>query len=211
MRGCKRAPGLRGRLAAAAAATPTQCGRAAPRRRPLAGRGLAPGAATAPPRVRGRARRCTPQPPPPPAALARRRDPLIPLLPHLFAPRRPWCLASHLTPIPSEPHPIKPNHPHPQSLAAEVASYLGTELGKIKIKRFADGEIYVQVRDLGRSRNGVGEGDPGGRRPAAVCGRRGRGAAAGGGGRPPEGPLFVSRALSSRSCSSNPNGRNRHA
>jgi ribose-phosphate pyrophosphokinase len=26
-----------------------------------------------------------------------------------------------------------------------VASYLGTELGKIKIKRFADGEIYVQV------------------------------------------------------------------
>ncbi|KIZ07375.1 ribose-phosphate pyrophosphokinase [Monoraphidium neglectum] len=31
------------------------------------------------------------------------------------------------------------------SLAAEVASYLGTELGKIKIKRFADGEIYVQV------------------------------------------------------------------
>jgi hypothetical protein len=32
-----------------------------------------------------------------------------------------------------------------QSLAAEVASYLGTELGKIKIKRFADGEIYVQV------------------------------------------------------------------
>ncbi|KAI8470571.1 MAG: ribose-phosphate pyrophosphokinase [Monoraphidium minutum] len=31
------------------------------------------------------------------------------------------------------------------ALAAEVASYLGTELGKIKIKRFADGEIYVQV------------------------------------------------------------------
>jgi phosphoribosylpyrophosphate synthetase len=27
-----------------------------------------------------------------------------------------------------------------------VASYLGLELGKIKIKRFADGEIYVQVQ-----------------------------------------------------------------
>lgn len=35
----------------------------------------------------------------------------------------------------------------PQILAAEVASYLGLELGKIKIKRFADGEIYVQVQE----------------------------------------------------------------
>lgn len=34
----------------------------------------------------------------------------------------------------------------PQTLSAEVASYLGLELGKIKIKRFADGEIYVQVQ-----------------------------------------------------------------
>jgi hypothetical protein len=33
-----------------------------------------------------------------------------------------------------------------QTLSAEVASYLGLELGKIKIKRFADGEIYVQVQ-----------------------------------------------------------------
>lgn len=33
-----------------------------------------------------------------------------------------------------------------QVLSAEVASYLGLELGKIKIKRFADGEIYVQVQ-----------------------------------------------------------------
>jgi len=31
------------------------------------------------------------------------------------------------------------------SLAQEVACYLGLELGKIRIKRFADGEIYVQV------------------------------------------------------------------
>lgn len=30
-------------------------------------------------------------------------------------------------------------------LAQEVASYLGCELSKIKIKRFADGETYVQV------------------------------------------------------------------
>jgi hypothetical protein len=36
-----------------------------------------------------------------------------------------------------------------QTLAAEVASYLGLELGKIKIKRFADGEIYVQVQVCG--------------------------------------------------------------
>lgn len=33
------------------------------------------------------------------------------------------------------------------NLSAEVASYLGLELGKIKIKRFADGEIYVQVQE----------------------------------------------------------------
>ncbi len=32
-----------------------------------------------------------------------------------------------------------------QALAQEVACYLGLELGSIKIKRFADGEIYVQV------------------------------------------------------------------
>lgn len=32
-----------------------------------------------------------------------------------------------------------------QGLAAEVAHYLGMELGKIKIKRFADGEIYCQI------------------------------------------------------------------
>lgn len=32
------------------------------------------------------------------------------------------------------------------ALSQEVACYLGLELGKMKIKRFADGEIYVQVR-----------------------------------------------------------------
>lgn len=31
------------------------------------------------------------------------------------------------------------------ALSQEVACYLGLELGKMKIKRFADGEIYVQV------------------------------------------------------------------
>ncbi|CAN8318449.1 unnamed protein product [Cochlearia groenlandica] len=33
------------------------------------------------------------------------------------------------------------------ALAQEVACYLGLELGKIKIKRFADGEIYVQLEE----------------------------------------------------------------
>eukprot|EP00803_Ostreobium_quekettii_P001673 evm.model.scf_3744.1 EVM.evm.TU.scf_3744.1 scf_3744:471-1362(-) len=33
-----------------------------------------------------------------------------------------------------------------QGLAQEVAHYLGLELGTIKIKRFADGEIYVQIK-----------------------------------------------------------------
>ncbi|KXZ43886.1 hypothetical protein GPECTOR_78g74 [Gonium pectorale] len=33
------------------------------------------------------------------------------------------------------------------TLASEVAHYLGMELGKIKCKRFADGEIYVQVQE----------------------------------------------------------------
>ncbi|TVU48713.1 hypothetical protein EJB05_08358, partial [Eragrostis curvula] len=32
-------------------------------------------------------------------------------------------------------------------LAQEIACYLGMELGKIKIKRFADGEMYVQVQE----------------------------------------------------------------
>lgn len=32
-----------------------------------------------------------------------------------------------------------------QALAQEVAHYLGMELGKVKIKRFADGEVYVQI------------------------------------------------------------------
>lgn len=32
-------------------------------------------------------------------------------------------------------------------LAQEMACYLGMELGKIKIKRFADGEIYVQLQE----------------------------------------------------------------
>eukprot|EP00798_Chlamydomonas_sp_ICE-L_P004865 gene4865-34625_t len=34
-----------------------------------------------------------------------------------------------------------------QPLAAEVADYLGLELGKIKVKRFADGEVYVQMQE----------------------------------------------------------------
>ena len=29
----------------------------------------------------------------------------------------------------------------------EIACYMGLELGKIKIKRFADGEIYVQLQE----------------------------------------------------------------
>lgn len=34
------------------------------------------------------------------------------------------------------------------TLAAEVAHYLGMDLGKINIKSFADGEIFVQARDF---------------------------------------------------------------
>ncbi|KAG0473108.1 hypothetical protein HPP92_014965 [Vanilla planifolia] len=33
------------------------------------------------------------------------------------------------------------------ALAQEIANYLGLGLGKIKIKRFADGEIYVQLQE----------------------------------------------------------------
>ncbi|KAI4365273.1 hypothetical protein MLD38_021270 [Melastoma candidum] len=33
------------------------------------------------------------------------------------------------------------------ALSQEVACYMGLELGKIKIKRFADGEIYVQLQE----------------------------------------------------------------
>ena len=36
-----------------------------------------------------------------------------------------------------------------QALAQEVAHYLGMDLSGIKIKRFADGEIYVQVQVAG--------------------------------------------------------------
>ena len=41
---------------------------------------------------------------------------------------------------------------HP-ALAAKVAAYLGTELGKIKIERFPDGETFVQVEDNIRGRD----------------------------------------------------------
>ena len=52
------------------------------------------------------------------------------------------------------------------SLAQEVACYLGMDLGKIKVKRFADGEIYVQVRArrLGRGAAGSVKGTGEGRR-----------------------------------------------
>ncbi|KAK3218630.1 hypothetical protein Dsin_012600 [Dipteronia sinensis] len=33
------------------------------------------------------------------------------------------------------------------ALSQEIACYMGLELGKIKIKRFADGEIYVQLQE----------------------------------------------------------------
>lgn len=32
-------------------------------------------------------------------------------------------------------------------LLQEIACYMGLDLGKIKIKRFADGEIYVQLQE----------------------------------------------------------------
>ncbi|KAL3690573.1 hypothetical protein R1sor_016882 [Riccia sorocarpa] len=34
-----------------------------------------------------------------------------------------------------------------EQLAQEIACYMGLELGKIRIKRFADGEIYVQLQE----------------------------------------------------------------
>merc|ERR1739845_53592 len=34
-----------------------------------------------------------------------------------------------------------------EPLAAEVANYLGMELGKITVKKFADGETYVQLQE----------------------------------------------------------------
>jgi hypothetical protein len=34
-----------------------------------------------------------------------------------------------------------------QALAQEVAAHLGLQLGPVRIKRFADGEIYVQVKE----------------------------------------------------------------
>ncbi|XP_068666268.1 ribose-phosphate pyrophosphokinase 1-like isoform X2 [Aristolochia californica] len=34
-----------------------------------------------------------------------------------------------------------------KTLSEEIACYMGLELGKIKIKRFADGEIYVQLQE----------------------------------------------------------------
>ena len=50
--------------------------------------------------------------------------------------------ACYCLPVPACPPPL----PVPlQGLAAEVAAYLGLDLGKIKIKRFADGEAYVQI------------------------------------------------------------------
>ncbi|KAB2090048.1 hypothetical protein ERO13_A03G090866v2 [Gossypium hirsutum] len=39
------------------------------------------------------------------------------------------------------------------ALGQEIACYMGLELGKIKIKRFADGEIYVQLQESVRGCN----------------------------------------------------------
>ena len=41
-----------------------------------------------------------------------------------------------------------------QALSEEVVHYLGLDLGSINIKRFADGEIYCQVREEGRRGGG---------------------------------------------------------
>lgn len=67
-----------------------------------------------------------------------------PFLPILFLPSSPStlpflpaCEALRLTQWPP---------PLPKSLSQEVASYLGMDLSGITIKRFADGEIYVQVQ-----------------------------------------------------------------
>jgi ribose-phosphate pyrophosphokinase len=38
-------------------------------------------------------------------------------------------------------------------LFQEIASYLGVDLGKILIKRFADGEIYLQLQESVRGCN----------------------------------------------------------
>ena len=35
---------------------------------------------------------------------------------------------------------------HPE-LSTEIANYLGMDLGKLTIKKFADGEIYVQINE----------------------------------------------------------------
>jgi ribose-phosphate pyrophosphokinase len=51
---------------------------------------------------------------------------------------RPCGLSLTFFPLPSRPN---------QVLANEVACYLGLNLTPIKIKRFADGEIYVQVQE----------------------------------------------------------------
>ncbi|PWZ06433.1 Ribose-phosphate pyrophosphokinase 2, chloroplastic [Zea mays] len=40
-------------------------------------------------------------------------------------------------------------------LAQEIAAYLGIELGKILIKRFADGEIYVQLQESAQGREPI--------------------------------------------------------
>ena len=58
----------------------------------------------------------------------------------------PLTLGFLTPPRPLLPSSLLPRPSSPQTLATEVAHYLGLELGKIKCKRFADGEIYVQVQ-----------------------------------------------------------------
>ncbi|GJY99047.1 ribose-phosphate pyrophosphokinase 1-like protein, partial [Tanacetum coccineum] len=40
-----------------------------------------------------------------------------------------------------------------ESISQEIASYMGLDLGRIQIKRFADGEIYVQLQESVRGYN----------------------------------------------------------
>ena len=36
---------------------------------------------------------------------------------------------------------------YPNKTQQEIANYLGMELGKVVIKKFADGEVYVQIQE----------------------------------------------------------------
>jgi len=70
----------------------------------------------------------------------------LPLLINVAAPCANVASPLASRPLPP-PRPLTSPSPPAFTCAQEVANYLGMELGQRVIKKFADGEVYVQIQE----------------------------------------------------------------